>query len=395
MEAAYLPNWDAFTVELQKLRDQLTRNASGEPPELLFRGHSNSDWPLTTTLERVDCEGMSFDEHYRLAVTRVRPTVEAFTGTIWEVADYDLKLEEAFRDDRELFSSLKFPSVGLYRYMVYLRHHGFPSPLLDWTSSMHVAAFFAFRAADAAEKRSVYVYCERPLGIKGGAVGEPAMRVVGKYVRTHARHFRQQSNYTVCAAFDENFGGWRFHPHDPVFWSRGRQDYVWKFDLPSTERIAVLKSLDQYNLNAFSLFDSPETLLETMWLREKGLGSVVVPQMYLTSELLLPLTSKKLAEILRQYGYETHPKGMAQPLGVDIELTNGGKTAYFDVNAEAVRKNGEVPERPIRLTFDRVGARGTISVWKLKSLAELAPGVKSNSLDRLPETPKQNAPWPD
>ncbi len=394
MEAAYLPGWDTFIAELQKLRDQLTRNASGKPPELLFRGHSNSDWPLTTTLERADCEGMSFDEYYRLAVTRVRPTVEAFTGTTWEVPDYDLKLEEAFRSDRELFSLLNFPSVGFYRYMVYLRHHGFPLPLLDWTSSMHVAAFFAFRAADAAEKRSIYVYCERPLGIKGGAVGEPAMRVVGKYVRTHARHFRQQSDYTVCAAFDGNFGGWRFHRHDPVFWSRGRQDYLWKFDLPSTERIGILKSLDQYNLNAFSLFDSQETLLETMWLREKGLESAV-SQMYLTSELQLPLTSKKLAETLKQYGYETHPKGMAQPLGVDIEQTSDGKTAYFDVNAEAVRSNGEVPERPIRLTFERVGARGASPLWKLKSIAELAPGVRSNSLDRLPETPKRNAPWPN
>jgi hypothetical protein len=395
MEAAYLPNWDAFTAELQKLRDELTRNASGKPPELLFRGHSNSDWPLTTTLERAHCEGMSFDEYYRLAVTRVRPTVEALTGATWEVPDYDLKLEEAFRGDRELFSSLNFPSIGFYRYMVYLRHHGFPSPLLDWTSSMHVAAFFAFRAADAAEKRSIYVYCERPHGSKGGAVGEPAMRPVGKYVRTHARHFRQQSDYTICATFDENYVGWRFHPHDKVFWNRGKQDYVWKFDLPSTERIAILKSLDQYNLNAFSLFDSQETLLETMWLREKGLESVVVPQMYLTSELLLPLTSKKLAAILKQYGYETHPKGMAPPLGVDIEQTSDGKTAYFDVNADAVRSNGEVPERPIRLTFNRVGASGASPVWKLKSLGELAPDVKSKALDRQPETPKRDAPWPN
>ena len=80
MEAVSLPNWDAFTGELQKIRDELTKNASGKPPELLFRGQSNSAWPLTTTLERADCEGMSFDDYYRLTVHRVRPTVEALTG---------------------------------------------------------------------------------------------------------------------------------------------------------------------------------------------------------------------------------------------------------------------------------------------------------------------------
>jgi FRG domain len=394
MQAAYLPNWGAFTAEVQRLRGELTRDASGQPPELLFRGQADAGWSLTTTLERADCEGMSFDEYYRLAATRVRPTVEALTTATWDVPEYDLTLEEAFRCDRELFSLNRFPSVGFYRYMVYLRHHGFPSPLLDWTSSMSVAAFFAFRTVGTAQRRSIYVYCERPHGIKGGAVGEPAMRTVGKYVRTHARHFRQQSNYTICAAFDENFGGWRFHKHDPVFWNRGRQDYLWKFDLPSTERTAILKLLDQYNLNAFSLFDSQETLLETMWLREQVLESGA-SQMYLMSELSLPFTSKKLAEILKDFGYETHPKGMAQPLGVDIEQSSDGKTAYFDVNADAVRKDGEVPDRPIRLSFDRAGTRGITPVWKLKSVAELAPGVKSKALDRQPQTKKRDAPWPN
>lgn len=394
MEAVSLANWDSFTAELQKLRNELPKDPSGKEPELLFRGQSDSSWPLTTTLERAECEGMSFDEYYRLAVHRVRPAVEAFTGTTWEVPDFDTTLEQAFRSERDLFFSRKFPSVGFYRYMVYLRHHGFPSPLLDWTSSMNVAAFFAFRAIGAAQTRSIYVYCERPHGIKGGAVGEPAMRSIGKYVRTHARHFRQQSDYTICAAFDENYGGWRFHRHDPVFWSRGKQDYLWKFDVPSTERVAVLKSLDRYNLNAFSLFDSQETLLETVWLREQVVEKGV-SQMYLISEVPLPLTSKTLAAILKEYGYETHPKGMAQPLGVDIEKSGDGATAYFDVNADAVRRSDEVPERPIRLTFDRAGSEGASPVWRLKSVAELAPGVQSKALDRQPETPKRNARWPD
>jgi hypothetical protein len=229
--------------------------------------------------------------------------------------------------------------------------------------------------------------------MKSGAGGEPAMRAIGRYVRTHPRHFRQQSDYTICAAFDADFAGWRFHPHDTVFWNRGKQDYVWKFDLPSTERVAILKSLDQYNLNAFSLFDSEETLLETMWLREhisEGGGLQMKP----SSNVRLPLTSNNLAEILKEHGYETHPKGMAIPLGVDIEKSGDGKTAYFDVNADAVRKNGEVPERPIRLTFESASTSGAAEVWNLKSVAELEPGVASKALDRQPETPKKSAPWP-
>jgi hypothetical protein len=393
MESAYLPNWDAFTAELQKLRDDLTKNFPGRPPELLFRGQSDSSWSLQTTLERADCTGMSFDEYYRLTVTRVMPTVEALTDATWDVPEYDVAMEQAFRSDRELFWVRKFPSLGFYRYMTYLRHHGFPSPLLDWTSSIHVAAYFAFRPTGEAA-RSIYVYCERPIGIKGGAVGEPAMRPIGKYVRTHARHFRQQSDYTICAAFDEKGPGWRFHPHDEVFWSRGKQDYVWKFDLPAAQRVEILKTLDQYNLNAFSLFDSQETLLETMWMREQVLNTEVL-LMVPPSEIAMPLTSRKLAELLKERGYDTHPKGMAQPFGRDFEYSGDGQTLFLDVNAEAVRRNGEVPDRQIRLTFGSPEKHGDTVIWRLKTVVELAPGVASKALDRDPETPKRNAPWPN
>jgi len=203
----------------------------------------------------------------------VRPAVETFTGAEWDVPLYTIALEGSFRSDRELFSSHQFPSVQLYRYLVYLRHHGFPSPLLDWTASANIAAFFAFREVGKAQARSIYVYCERPNVFKGGVVGEPAIRSIGRYVRSHPRHFRQRSDYTICASFESN-SGWHFHPHEPVFGGRGRQDYIWKFNIPSSERVEVLRRLDDYNLNAFSLFDIEETLLETMWVREHVLSNL-------------------------------------------------------------------------------------------------------------------------
>ena len=92
------------------------------------------------------------------------------------------------------------------------------------------------------------------------------MRPIGKYVPSHPRHFRQQSNYTMCANFDDS--GCHFHHHEPVFEGRGRQDFLWKFTIPSSERLPILRKLDEYNLNAFSLFDTDEALLETMWFRE-------------------------------------------------------------------------------------------------------------------------------
>lgn len=50
-----------------------------------------------------------------------------------------------------------------------------------------------------------------------------------------------------------------------------RQDELWKFNVPWTERLKVLGLLDGYNLNAFSLSESEESLMETLALRKLSL----------------------------------------------------------------------------------------------------------------------------
>jgi FRG domain len=251
-------DWQEFELWLGGLRAELG-NMPASP--LLFRGQGDSEWSLETTLERNGQENMSFGDFYRLITARIGPAVSTFTGE--SVPEYDPNLWD-FGNRELLFPSpAGFPSHQLYRYMVYLRHHGFPSPLLDWSHSPHVAAFFAFRDDRRGKRRSIYAYCERPTGVKGGAVGEPTICRLGPYVRGHRRHFLQQSNYTICGSMDTQ-DQWRFHSHEKVF-DQGRpgQDFLWKFDIPSEERVKVLRLLNDYNLNAFSLFDSEETLLET------------------------------------------------------------------------------------------------------------------------------------
>src|SRR5690348_18284423 len=92
---------------------------------LLFRGQADSRWPLTTTLERNGAGEMLFQDYYRLICSAVGPQVSSFASV--QVPEYSVEVCKSFSDP-ELLWSRRFPPIDVYRYMAYLRHHGFPSP---------------------------------------------------------------------------------------------------------------------------------------------------------------------------------------------------------------------------------------------------------------------------
>jgi hypothetical protein len=152
-------------------------------------------------------------------------------------------------------------------YLAHLRHCGFPSPLLDWSRSPYVAAYFAFARARHDGDVAIYAYRERPANFKVGGSDQPLIVSVGPNVKTHKRHFRQQSRYTVCVRYID--GQWHFEPHDSVFGMKDKlqQDLLWKITIPAKERLKVLGHLDKFNLNEFTLFDSEDALLEMLAMR--------------------------------------------------------------------------------------------------------------------------------
>jgi hypothetical protein len=92
----------------------------------------------------------------------------------------------------------------------------------------------------------------------------------GPNVAAHKRHFLRQSEYTLCVQSRDD--RWLFASHEKVvdldpYNPAANQDLVWKINIPSGGRTKVLALLEQYNLNAFSLFGSAESLMETLTAR--------------------------------------------------------------------------------------------------------------------------------
>jgi FRG domain len=231
----------------------------------LYRGHANAKWKLETTLERHYPTCKAAVDYYSRAFY-ARDQIEAHTGRNWapmSILDYE-KFVEASRLRTP-------PDSATLEYLAYLRHHSFPSPLLDWSKSPYVAAYFAMGSAAAQTDRvAIYAFVEHAGYGKGTSSASPAIHSIGSYIRAHRRHFLQQSEYTYCVVRQGE--EWHYASHDSAIeLGHGEpQDLLWSFTLPVSERSAALKHLDKFNLNAFSLLGSEESLMETVAFRVLG-----------------------------------------------------------------------------------------------------------------------------
>lgn len=266
-----LARWSDFAQQILRLDGMPDADLAAPPLHApLFRGVGNSSWGLETTLERSypseRCDdNLSLRLYYR-KVYVARPAVETFSGRRWELPDpptFDRSLKEHWSGWLDMILG---DQVGIYEYLVYLRHHGFPSPLLDWTASPYVAAFFAFDSiAKEVERVSVYALLRRA----GGGSTDEHCFMVGPNMRTHQRHFVQQCWYSMCVRLDQGSEDYVFLPQEAAIASAvGPARELLKFTMPAKERRVALQSLDLMNINPFSLFGSEDSLVRTIARRE-------------------------------------------------------------------------------------------------------------------------------
>jgi len=211
---------------IQKYRDWKTFRGyllkyAAEPKErreqLAFRGLPDSNWHLETTLDRerrfssdterdVYLRGL-LDEFHREAL-RMVPAPTLSPG------------EEAF----ELLA----------------RHHGVPSPLLDWSESPYIASFFAFDGAVVALRSSVSIWVldRAKLPLISGGVDLIDDR---ELIRFNRRALEQRGLFTRITTI-------RVPAADLLAGA------LTKVIIPSSSKHVALADLDEMGINAASLF---------------------------------------------------------------------------------------------------------------------------------------------
>lgn len=121
IEEIKLSTWEEFKNTLledtafleKKKKEKDARHIS----DMLYRGHTDSDWLLTTTLERFTKNKKINWRDYHGILELIEPSIFSFTENKYALQEFNDKDE------------CRYNSVPpAYDFMVYLRHHGFPSP---------------------------------------------------------------------------------------------------------------------------------------------------------------------------------------------------------------------------------------------------------------------------
>lgn len=225
---------------------------------ILFRGQSDSSWKLKTTLERKS--GDTFHVlKYMDDVNLVVSEIESFTGVDWKFPKRKEYVDE-IKQKHDVFDV----DLPAYNFLVYLRHYGFPSPLLDWTESPYIAAYFAYIAATK-NNAAIYCYIERPYTGKGSSGKSPMISLKSHFVKTDKRHFAQKSWYTIATKWDDKEKNHYFCSHEDIFIKNStRQDVLIKIILPISLRKEALVQLNDFNINHFTLFQSEDALIKAL-----------------------------------------------------------------------------------------------------------------------------------
>lgn len=217
-------------TDLQTWKDFRQWAIDQEPRRYIFRGQSNP-YKLTTTFHRTWRSDLN---------TWILDDVQRLYGAIIEKVSYPLQLGKL--EHNAVIWSI-------------LQHHGYPTPILDWTFSPFVSAYFAFQSVklDSACRPRIFIFdktlWEENYGRQAFIVdaAPPQFVTVENMAAGNPRYVPQQALSAVSNVTDvESFIRQREQ-------ADGRT-YLQSCDLAPTEAPRIMRELELMGITYGSLF---------------------------------------------------------------------------------------------------------------------------------------------
>jgi hypothetical protein len=230
--------WDAYKTWVSGLvKDKMS---------FYCRGHANDSWKLQTSFHReANLCSINLLQYLDTVIPEIHYHISAIRDEI-----IDLRKEEEFG-----------------AFLALIQHHGFPTPLLDWTLSPYIAAYFAFKEvndqlpASANVKIYVFDYVEwtrnfqQPLNLRD--ITMKYVSVLRPYARFNPRIISQQSTFTVT-----NVDDMEAYITDRSF--EKKKTFLYTALLSVKEKPHILRELNLMGINDMTLFPSIDGICRTL-----------------------------------------------------------------------------------------------------------------------------------
>ncbi len=214
-----------------------------EGKKFFYRGQMDAAWQLKTTFHRaVENKNITMDDYLKKIVEDMRYHVSSHLN---EIIDTSNKNEFA-------------------TFLALLRHHGFPTPLLDWTMSPYIAAYFAFRDVNRlnplGRKTRVFVFdfeswrkaYSQPDDLKSVS---PYVSVLRPFAKYNPRQITQNCVYTITNVPDVQAHILRLTKN---------VDFLYQFNFSSDIKDEVMSELDLMGISEMNLYPGLDGLCRTM-----------------------------------------------------------------------------------------------------------------------------------
>jgi hypothetical protein len=222
-------SWSEFKSRIEK----------GSKSKLLYRGQQKP-WRLSTAFHRRRRYRMNhFMEH---DVKQLHRRLSAITPHY-----FDLSVPE----ENGAFVNL-------------IQHHGYPTPLLDWSRSAYVAAFFAFRDwpinHSGNEVTRIYIFNDQAWcrDLPQWQVLGPAFShlSVMEFIALDNPRLVPQQSVTTITNIDN------IEAYVSMFESHNSQSYLKAIDIPANEREVAMRDLKFMGITAGSMFPGIDGVCE-------------------------------------------------------------------------------------------------------------------------------------